>query len=630
MAWTLTSGATTQSLEDWGISGVRLSRSSQAMDTLTFVVDGLDFDEDAPFAADSEISVEKDTTIWFRGRVVGISREASGSSERLVYRVSGPWWYLERLVYQQPWAIQGSADEWKSHLLLNITVAGAAWSTRDQIDDALDWCSDKAAAEYGSAPFQWVKANLPAVNIPIDEVRDITCAEVLRKQLRWIPDAVCWWDYSTNPPTFHCKRRADLSAASVAIGAPITSIGFVPRYDLQVPSVCLTFESISTVDGVPYPSVSRQIYPGGATGEEFGALVASIDLQGGTASYATASVVSTALPTTDTGWRDWLKVKHPTLASSRVTISEVVSVTREKVGAPLATVLDYELVDGQVPEWASATTQHETVKIRLRFSTKDAAGAVTIDIRDEVFDVNIVTTNTATATFQMLTEFEAGETAPTGLAEVLYHALNPLEWDGRIVTVEDEIGGTICLGQKLNVTGGRTEWTTMAAVVQSTEEDVDNGTTLVQFGPPQHLGPRDLVELLRVNRFRLRITRSAVRTTGTAAGGAIPLGQYTPQENATRGLAERKFASVVDGNDRVDIDTQSGPALAMTTDGGSTSSVEITGHGNTRIRIAGPNGAVYLDTVNLASNTIEFREVAICVNGVQKRMLILCSEPYDP
>lgn len=629
MSWTLTLGATTKTLSEWGVSGLRRSRTSQAVDSLSFVIDGAMVDAEAPFDADDEISIAHDGTTWFRGRVVALRREATGSAERITYQVAGPWWYLERLVYQQPWAISGSSDVWKSHVLLNITETGTAWTTRDQIDDALDWCSDKATAEYGSAPFQWTKANLPAISIPIDEVRDITCAEVIRKQLRWIPDAVCWWDYSTSPPTFHCRRRADLDEVDVALGAPITACDFIPRYDLQVPAVALKFEQINTVDGAPIAAVTEQFYPEDATGEEFGALVATIDLAGGSISHATAYVRSSALPTTSTGWRDWLKVKHPSLASARVSITEVVSTDREKVGDSGADVLDYELLDGQVPDWASATAQHEKVSIRLRYTTTGTDGSTTVDVRDEVFDVNIVTTDAETQTFSMLASFEAGEDVPAGLAESLYDALSVLEWEGRIVTVEQEITGDITLGTKVNVTGGRTEWETMGAVVQSTDDDVDSGTSTIVFGPPQQLGPRDLVELLRVNRFRLRITPQSVRTTGTTSSGAIALGNSTPQENATRGLAERKFSSVKNGNYRVDIDTQSGPGIALTEDG-TTVAIELTGYGDCRGRIIGPNGAIYLDTADLDGNTIQPREVSICVNGVQKKMIVLCSEPYDP
>ena len=118
-------------------------------------------------------------------------------------------------------------------------------------------------------------------------------------------------------------------------------------------------------------------------------------------------------------------------------------------------------------------------------------------------------------------------------------------------------------------------------------------------------------------------------STGTTSSGAIALGNSTPQENATRGLAERKFSSVKNGNYRVDIDTQSGPGIALTEDG-TTVAIELTGYGDCRGRIIGPNGAIYLDTADLDGNTIQPREVSICVNGVQKKMIVLCSEPYDP
>lgn len=630
MSWTLTSGATTQDVAAWGISGLRRVRNSQALDLVTFAIEGIAFDATAPIAADTVISIAKDGTTWFRGRVVAVRRSATGRDERLSYEVAGPWWYLEQLVYQQPWAIQGAADAWKSHCLLNITKTGTPWTTRDQIDDALAWCSARATAAYGSAPFQWVKANLPAIAIPTDEVRDVTCAEVMRKELRWMPDAVCWWDYTTNPPTLHVVRRSGLSGTSIALGAPIVSAQFEPRYDLQVSAVALKFETLNTIDGQPIAAVTTQVYPGGATGDEFGALVATIDLQGGIASYARATIVSSAIPASSPAWIAWLQTKHPTLADSRVTISSLVSVSRQKVGDPMAALLGYELIDGQLPSWSGADSQHEVVTLRVQYSVKDSAGSVVVDQRDEVFNVNITTCSVASGTFTILAEFEAGEAAPAGLAQVLYDALHPLEWEGSLELTESECSGSIALGQTVSVTGGRTEWTTMAAVVQSTEELVDDGRTVVRFGPPQHLGPRDLIELLRVNRFRLRITPQSVRSTGGASAGSITLGESLPSENATRGLAERKFHSVMSGSTRVDIDAQTNPQIALTTDAGSTKTVEILGSSSARIRLIGSGGQVWIDTSGLDGNTIEFREIAVCVGGVEKRMLLLCSEPYDP
>lgn len=72
-----------------------------------------------------------------------------------------------------------------------------------QIIEALNWAL-KPFATSGQFPFQ-IGTVSPNVDCPIDEVRDITCAEVIHKMLRWTPDAVTWFDYSTSPPTFNCK-----------------------------------------------------------------------------------------------------------------------------------------------------------------------------------------------------------------------------------------------------------------------------------------------------------------------------------------------------------------------------------------------------------------------------------------
>jgi hypothetical protein len=58
------------------------------------------------------------------------------------------------------------------------------------------------------------------------------------------------------------------------------------------------------------------------------------------------------------------------------------------------------------------------------------------------------------------------------------------------------------VGRKLNVTGGQAGWATMGAGIQQVTEDVFSGTTTVTFGPPEHLGPQDLLSLSMLNRRR--------------------------------------------------------------------------------------------------------------------------------
>ncbi|MBL9135203.1 MAG: hypothetical protein JNK85_05015, partial [Verrucomicrobiales bacterium] len=104
---------------------------------------------------------------------------------------------------------------------------------------------------------------------------------------------------------------------------------------------------------------------------------------------------------------------------------------------------------------------------------------------------------------------------------------------------------------------------------------------------PQHLGPRDLVELLRVGRFRYNYTAPSVRSTGAAPSGAMALGSYTPKENGEGGV-----------------------------------------RGLERLVVALNSGRVVLDGADCAGTELKVREVGICLNGQKRRMLVICSDPY--
>jgi hypothetical protein len=89
------------------------------------------------------------------------------------------------------------------------------------------------------------------------------------------------------------------------------------------------------------------------------------------------------------------------------------------------------------------------------------------------------------------------------------------------------------MGQVLNVTAGRTEWATMRALVQTVDDDVDNGRSVIQVGPATHLGAGDLVELLRANRGRRLVIDNSARFSGIDANaqdgalGNVTANNYT-------------------------------------------------------------------------------------------------------
>lgn len=588
--WSLQHSSKTATFARWGISGLQRRRSSQAMDVLSLTADGAPFDGTLPFSALDEITILRDGVQWFVGRVTGIGREASGSSEGIQYEISGPWWYLTQLVYQQVWQVYQGPQVSKSHCLLNTWADGKPMGVQAQLNDILHWVSTNAMAKWGSAPFQWVTGDFPDALIPSDEVRDITSAEALIKQLRWIPDAVTWWDYSTTPPTFRCRRRSQLGTVSIPVGSPVTAIAINPRHDLVVPSVVLKYERLDKTDNLIVASLFLDAYPPGSTGAEFGCLTSTIDLEGFSITSAEAAIVTAELPAAgDSGaWWNWLKTKEPWITDAQVQLMDAVVVTRENRDSPGAQPLPRELLRGQITDWmVNRQVADETVTIKARIRVVGEYSGE--EILTKAFAVNITTTNAKTGTYRENRGYMQGETPPTGLAQVLYDALSVVEYQGAITLVRPETGADdVSIGMRVNLTAGRPEWEQMGAVIQEVMEDVESGTTTLRVGPPEHLGPRDLVELLRVNRFRFIYTPQQERAGQQSGGGVVRLGSATPRENGTNGSLTRE---------RIKLATQGGGLIDI----------------NSYLTVGAP---------------MMVREVAICSNGVEKRMLILASEPY--
>src|SRR6266581_2437251 len=297
MAWSLLYGGAEKSFWEWGLNQLTRSLVSQDVDKVSFVADGAAIDSAQLFDYGKTVTIKKDGIPWFVGRVITIPRQGSGRAESLRYELAGPWYYLQNIIYQQTWVSylnnQKQPSQFTSHLLLNVNPAnGAIVTTGAQILAALNHALAIIAADpapKAGLPFQ-IGAVTPALYPALDEVRDMTCAEVIRKQLRWHPDAVIWFDYTTTPPTLNCKRLVELGAvnfqlptdATIAAGLvpSVSAVSVTPRFDLQRPSVAIKYEKKTTVNNIDFLSVVTDIWPIGKSGQEINALIATIDLQG--------------------------------------------------------------------------------------------------------------------------------------------------------------------------------------------------------------------------------------------------------------------------------------------------------------------------------------------------------------
>ena len=669
--WTLDDGTTEQTFAEWGISNVALQIQNQSPDFCTFDADGVAFDGTESFTYGSTLTIRKGRTkpvdswtggeVFFVGRVIEVPRAGQAESESIGYKLAGPWWYLDNLIFEQTWkSWNNSTEEYDtlstSHVFLGTTQQnGTIHNSGAQITEIVQH------AITNGAPMQ-LGTGFPAQNFPIAEVKDTTCAECVRLVLRWHPDAATWFDYSTSPPTFNCKLRSALSAVSVPIGEPpLASVELVKRSDLQVPYVNLRFERMDTIDDTPRLVVETQT--AGNTAIKFGGLVSTINLLGYSINHTSALVVNRSIDPTSTTW--W-KYRYPWLGDTRVSglVIEAGSTEMRRSDGVLLDIADWptELVSGQVAHWMEhGSTALSTVKATVKATAKVThTGSVGVDDEHESVEVltaNIVALNVGSLgtngrTFSTLASYEEGDTAPTGLAQSLFNALSVVHYEGSIVLVEEDCGdylrssvaGTLGIGCVINLTGGHADWSTGNAMVQSVTMVLDSGTTTMQVGPPSHLGPQDLAQLTLINRRRWRYTAPAIRTSGELLDGGhgIELGSEVAETDSTSGLKQDAKTVVRQVSGRYfQVNTTS---EADQFDSAVNNCRWSLGKGTKRIEcmintdddgIFTIGNLITISEAQANDKEIQLREINICVDDgeggfEEKRMIVLASEAYDP
>jgi hypothetical protein len=264
-------------------------------------------------------------TQWFVGWRVINFRTGSPALEKLDYKFAGPWeFFFERLIFQKLWwTWNGTANvaDWRSQIVLgmsvnaeiglNDTVPGSnatnLMSIRQQVAEIIAYVVNQTTADYGSPQLQSdnltaeidgvnydlyetpgtnlvipdyiagayavsgktsaatgaTAANMQAVlRAPLDSVNDITCAEAMRRMLRWIGPLgtpVIWFDYTTSPPTLHISTRDQLPAVSLPLVGQNAGFKIKRRDDLIPGCIALQFRVQGNNNGVPYTEVIHDI-----------------------------------------------------------------------------------------------------------------------------------------------------------------------------------------------------------------------------------------------------------------------------------------------------------------------------------------------------------------------------------
>ena len=244
------------------------------------------------------------STPFFSGRLHEIPRSGSARGERVNYELLDAWHDFERNVFQQQWNVVTGTDEsgnpttsgeYRSECILGMDVSGDALNSGDQIGAIVAWAiSVGANCQIGD-----IGVGAP---VPFDEITDLPCSECIKKMLRWTPDAVAWFDYSTTPPTFNVTRRPDCTAVYLELEGGEDAVEIKALTDLVPPGVLIRFIQVTNSNaGAAQIEVIVDDYPGGTNGTEYGALVMTCRLAEGQSTYQKQKVKAAAFPIANSG-----------------------------------------------------------------------------------------------------------------------------------------------------------------------------------------------------------------------------------------------------------------------------------------------------------------------------------------
>jgi hypothetical protein len=601
--------------------------------------------------------------IFFVGYRVDNFRTGSPTLEKFDYKFAGPWeFFFERLVFQKLWwTYDGTANvaDWRSQVILGLSVSAEVgvndtvpnsnatnlMSIRQQVAEIIAYVINQTTADYGSPQLQSdnLTAEIDGVNYdlyetpgtnliipdyiaagyavsgktsagsganaanmqtvlraPLDSVNDITCAEAMRKMLRWIGpmgSPVVWFDYTTTPPTLHISTRDQLPAITLPLIGQNAGFKIKRRDDLIPGAIALKYRVTGTWNGNQYVQVIQDIVStidgtvvegvgltgqldtiqsfatgspalvGGsansatmqaleASGRDFAAVSQTIDMEGNNSKATTCTIVTAAVNMASPAgggsalafWQNVFPELTADITSAGFFGSSAATVVDDfgndltpNIGAGIG--YNYLLTRGQVASWmlngntaGGSPAQSIRAHITAVFTgTENNDGVTTGGVQHQPkhATVTLLTIPGGTYVNQQITP---GEILPYGLAGYIYNIESIPQYEGTFTIQETEITDQCPLGHNLNLSGSLAEWGTMQACVQQISYDLTTGRTTLAFGPAAHLGAKDFVERLRINRGPrwYNLNGNNVQNAPNQNGGA-ELGQDVSQLNPSHG-----------------------------------------------------------------------------------------------
>lgn len=579
---TITYNGTEKSLADWGIAldSVQRTASNLAEDVLGFSIPlsvAATASEVFPPGAKIIFRINRTKaisggtfsggTVHFIGYRVNGSRVGQPGFDGLNYVFQNAWsYFLENTTYQSVCVSYRdgatSVVDFSPRVMLNLSPAGVVLTTGQQITGVIEFAAIQAKAMTGQDEFQPDAGGYFDWPFYVDEVVCLSCAEVIRKQLRMAYFAA-WFDYTTTKagqpcPTFRCVPRSSLVPVTIPLADGLRHEGFnlTERDDLVPSAISLIYRRLCTVNSQEKIAHYHDIAcaagattSGGVTAPALysaavgvGVVPQIYDFQGVDVAVTRYSIVTDVIAASTV---DWWKDHLPALKSPVVSEIAVSEVTFDP---PLGDCI-YELTEGTITdEIDGITTQSVTVTARINYSVANVPAGEVVEsntaTRGREFTVKLTAINVPSGDYTLTKVSGTNEPLPFGLAKYIYDELKVAHWEGDVSIVEQTNGipgvsGAITLGNSLNFTGGLTDWAAIKAQLQQITWSYAEGRTTLRFGPPKHIGAGDRIEFMRTARSRQVRTNLQNYLTGDAPGQVVEAPKNTPAGASDRESGQR-------------------------------------------------------------------------------------------
>lgn len=515
---------TWHTLASLGISNPMLNYMIAGVDTLTLHVTGQTaFTDDLCFDHNTLVRLRRTVGVaspeyLFLGRVRIPVRGMAGSEEGNTINIHGMWSWFENTVMRQSWTEPNASTITKPRVVLFCNGGGGRMTTGEQIEQCVNVA--RAAGCPVAAPVSGDIDN--GWTPPYDEQINIMISVAISKALVNHPHASIWFDYSTREPRMYCKQRQSLPAVNFDI-AGRADIRITARKDQQPPCLTICYEKEYSNDGQTGITTTVDYAPviPGETPSETNARLSQVDaiwglydLQGSSAQTVSQEIEVEELEAAPDSIA-WWKAHRPALtdyADADITLSN------PQRHGELA--LPAILTKGALQGWMHKDFENERFTVDAILSRKISGNE--IEKKKETLSITLPMTDATSKTYKTTTSYDSGESIPEGIAATMWLEWQQLHYDGSIIVVEQEPTFNALPGQTVNLTNGRAEWASMAAMIKRVSIDIDSGTTSVEFGLPSWIDVDSRVAWFRNTRTRrYSMSRKLRDNTDDYGGGGI-------------------------------------------------------------------------------------------------------------